>query len=108
MKRGEVYWVALDPAIGGEVTKTRPAVILSNDVANRVLNRVIAVPLTSNTSRVLPGEALVKVNGKEQKVLGSQLRAVSKLRVGKYLSTVSDVNLKEIERAVLFQLGIRA
>ena len=106
MRRGEVYWVALDPTLGGEVNKTRPAIILSNDLANRVLNRLIMVPLTTNVDRVLPGEALVEINGRPQKALGSQLRTVSKLRVGKQFGELSTVDLGKVERAVLFQLGI--
>ena len=44
MNRGEVWWVNFDPSIGGEIQKRRPAIIVSNDVANRHLNRVQVVP----------------------------------------------------------------
>jgi mRNA interferase MazF len=104
--RGEVYWVTFDPTVGGEVNKTRPAIILSNNLANRVLNRVIMVPLTTNVERELPGEALVEINGKRHKALGSQIRTVSKMRVGRLFGELSAVDLDKVERAVLFQLGI--
>ncbi len=106
MTRGEVYWVAFDPTVGGELRKTRPAIILSNNLANRVLNRVIMVPVTTNAERELPGEALVDINGRRQKALGSQIRTVSKLRVGKLFGALSAADLSKVERAVLFQLGI--
>ncbi len=63
MKRGEVWWVEFDPAVDTEDRLTRPAVIISNDAANRNLSRVIVVALMSNTERVYPGNALVSVDG---------------------------------------------
>ena len=50
MTRGSIWWVEFDPAVGSEIRKTRPAVIVSNDLANRYLSRVVVVPLTSNIS----------------------------------------------------------
>jgi mRNA interferase MazF len=59
MKRGEVWWIRFDPSLGGEVKKTRPAIILSNDLSNKYLNRVQVVPLTSNMGKLYPSEAYV-------------------------------------------------
>ena len=59
MKRSEVWWVNFDPSVGGEIRKKRPAVIISNDSANKFLNRVQVVPLTGKTGRFYPSEALV-------------------------------------------------
>ena len=63
MQRGEVWWVEFEPAIGSEIRKTRPAVIISNDAANRHLAKVVVVPVTSSTGRQYPGEAVVHVRG---------------------------------------------
>jgi mRNA interferase MazF len=46
-----VWWVSFDPSVGGEIRKTRPALVLSNNAANTVLNRVIVLPLTSQTAK---------------------------------------------------------
>ena len=63
MKRREVWWVIFDPSVGGEIKKKRPAVIVSNDVSNKFLNRVQVVPLTSKTDHLYPSEALVILEG---------------------------------------------
>jgi mRNA-degrading endonuclease toxin of MazEF toxin-antitoxin module len=44
MNRGEVWWVDFDPATGSEIKKIRPAVIISNDISNRILSRVVVIP----------------------------------------------------------------
>jgi mRNA interferase MazF len=106
VKRGDVYWVAFDPALGGEIQKTRPAVIVSNDVANRLLNRVQVVPLTSSVGRVYPSEAMVDVNGVRHKAMADQIRTVTKARLSNYVGSVSDADLAAIETAIKRQLGL--
>jgi len=105
-KRGEVHWVSFDPAIGGEIQKTRPAVILSNDAANEALNRVIVVPITSNVQRLYPGEAKIQLNGEERKAMADQITAASKQRLKGKMGQLSSDDMQQIEFAVLLQLGI--
>ena len=105
-KRGEVYWVAFDPALGGEIQKTRPAVILSNDLANEALNRVIVIPLTSKVHKLYPGEARILLNGEERKAMADQITTASKLRLRTRLGKISTEDVSRIEAAVLLQLGM--
>jgi mRNA interferase MazF len=107
LKRGNVYWLAFDPSVGGEIQKTRPAVIVSNDAANTALNRVIVVPISSQTARLYPGEALIQLEGQQRKAMADQLTTASKLRIKKMIGTVSPEDMLRIERAILLQLGIK-
>jgi mRNA interferase MazF len=106
IRRGDIWWVSFDPSLGGEIRKTRPAVILSNNPANEALNRVVVVPLSSRVSRIYPGEALVNVAGRQAKAMADQITAASKLRLREKIESLQPADLKAIENAILLHLGI--
>lgn len=106
MHRGEVWWVEFDPAVGSEIRKTRPAVIVSNDSANRNLSRVVVVPLTSNTGRQYPGEAVVIVGRQSSKAMADQIMAADKLRLKNHLATLSKADMLAVEDAIKVHLAL--
>jgi mRNA interferase MazF len=104
--RGEVYWVNLDPTIGSEIQKTRPAVIISNNIQNKVSARVIVIPLTSNTSTIFPFEAKVKVQDKTAKAITDQIRTIDKSRLGDCLGKITKLEMSDIEAAIKITLSL--
>ena len=106
MKRGEVWWVEFDPSVGTEIKKTRPAVIVSNDAANRNLNRVVVVPLTSNTGKAYPGEAVVSIGGQVSKAMTDQIMAADKARLKNQLGSLVKADLLAVEDAIKVHLGL--
>src|SRR5262245_14085626 len=96
--RGDVRWVAFDPSIGGEATKTRPAIVVSNDTANRLLSRVQVVALTSNTTRLYPSEASVTVKGERRKAMAHQVTTVSKLRFRGWMARIGALDMAAVDR----------
>jgi len=106
MKRGDVWWVEFDPAVGSEIKKTRPAVIVSNDAANRNLSRVVVVPVTSNTEHKYPGEAVITVGQQRSKAMADQIMAADKLRLKNQIGNVSKADMQAIEDAIKVHLGL--
>lgn len=107
MKRGEVWWVDFEPALGTEVKKVRPAVIVSNDASNAAMHRVQVVPITSNTARLYVFEAPVAVKGAAGKAMADQVMTADKRRLKKRIGKVSGPEMLGIEQALRIQLGLR-
>ena len=105
-KRGEIWWVNFDPAIGQEVQKSRPSVIVSNNKSNKALKRYQVVPLTTSIKKVYPGETIISVNGNDVRALGNQIMTVSELRFTNKIGKVTDVEMKRIEQTLIVQLGL--
>lgn len=95
-----------DPAVGGEIRKKRPVVVVSNDAANTHLNRVQVVPLTTRAGRIYPSEATVTVNRRPNKAMADQLTTVSKLRMIDRVARLSSADMANVETAIRVQLGL--
>jgi mRNA interferase MazF len=89
VSRGDVYWVNLDPTIGSEIQKTRPALVVSPDDMNTALPRVIIAPITS-AGRPLGCRPEVIFQGKTARILLDQVRCVDKIRLGKKMGKIDE------------------
>lgn len=87
VKRGEIYWVVLDPTLGSEIKKTRPCLIVSPNDMNAVLPRVLIAPITSK-GQPLGCRPSVKLAGKQAKILLDQIRSVDKARLQAKMGTI--------------------
>ena len=105
-RRGEVWWVALDPGVGTEIGKTRPAVVLSNDSCNVHGSRVVVLPVTTNVDSLYPGEARIQVRGRPARALGDQIRSVDRRRLRSRVSVLPAASMADVEEAVRITLGL--
>ena len=108
MERGEAWWVNFNPAVGGEIRKRRPAIIVSADESNAFSNRLQVVPLTTNVSRLYPSEAIVTLNGLIQKAMADQLMTVSVRRLSNREGVMSEEDMAKVEAVLRYQLNLPA
>ena len=106
MNRGDVYLVDFDPALGQEIKKTRPAVIVSNDVSNQKLERVQVIPITSKAAKVYRSECRTFINGVEGKATASQLTTVAHQRLKRKLGQLTQAEMIAIDEAIRWQLDL--
>ena len=106
MQRGDIVSVDLEPVRGAEASKRRAAVVVSNDGANRALDRVQVVPLTSKTAKIYPGQALVVVDGRQSQAMADRIGTVSKLRLRGDIGALEPADTAAVDRAILTQLAL--
>lgn len=110
-KRGEIWLVNFDPTIGVEIRKTRPALVLQNDIANRFSPITIVAAITSQFEEPLyPTEALIRAPEGGLKtdsvVLLNQIRSIDKQRLIKHLGTLKPDTLEHVNRVLQISLGL--
>lgn len=99
-RRFDVFRVALDPAVGAEIQKTRPCLIVSPDEANNHLRTIVVVPFTT-TVRPYPSRVASQFGGKHGQLAIDQLRAVDKSRCRKRLARLSEPQQKQVADTLL-------
>ncbi len=110
VKRGEVYLVNFDPTLGVEIQKTRPALVLQNDIDNRFSSLTIVAAITSKVRQpIRPTHVLVEASEAgltlDSMVLLNQIRSVDKRRLGQRLGKLKPDTMEQVEQALLISLG---
>jgi mRNA interferase MazF len=106
-RRGDIYWVALDPTLGTEIKKTQPAVVVSNNSCNTCGARVVVLPVTTNVSSLCPGEARIEVKGRPCRVLGDQIRSIDQARLRTRLGVLTREQLRDVDIALQVTLDLQ-
>jgi mRNA interferase MazF len=99
LKQYEIYWINLDPTVGGEIKKTRPCVIVSPDEINFYLKTILIAPVTS-TIHDIPFRLKIKLNGKLNMVALDQIRAIDRSRIYNYIDKLEDESIKELKNKI--------
>jgi mRNA interferase MazF len=109
-RRGEIHLVSFDPALGAEIQKTRPALIVQNDIGNQYSPVTIVAAITSNVGRQGPTGVLVKAPEGgltvDSVVLLNQIRTVDKRRFVKRLGAVRATTMQQVDQAVMISLAL--
>jgi len=115
MRRGDVYWVDFEPSVGSEADKVRPAVVVSNDGANRAVEGtgsgvVTVIPLTRSVARIYPFQTMVPAGecglSTHSKAQAEQVRSVAPERLHERLGRVSPATLSHMSEALRLHLAL--
>lgn len=111
IKRGGIYIALLDPVVGKEISKTRPVLVISNDVNNKYSGTVTVLPITSQKlTKIYPFEVfLPKGCGnlpKDSKIKADQIRTLDRSRLISHLGSIEEKYMKEVEKAVKIHLDL--
>src|SRR5438552_4178847 len=99
VERGEIWWVNLDPAIGREIKKRRPCVVISANEVNRVRATPVVIPLTTSPEAAPPIVLSVPSAGKDSVAVLDQIRAVDKKRFVSHVGNLAAADLQNLEMA---------
>jgi len=100
MKRGDVFWVNLDPTVGSEIRKKRPCVIVSATPINKARRTVVVVPLSTSARAHPPITIAIHCMGKSVVAVSDQIRAIDKSRLLKKADTLSNTDMDKLDEGL--------
>lgn len=110
MRRGDIYQVNFEPSVQGEPARTRPAVLLTNNLANETLPHLVVAPITSNVSREYPFDVMLPAGTcglpESSRVQLNYVRGLNRTRFGSYLGSLTAAQLEDVDRKLKVHLGL--
>lgn len=106
LKRGNVFWVNLDPTVGSEIRKKRPCVIIGATPINEARRTVVVIPLSSSGKPKPPVAIEVQCLGRKAIAVIDQIRAIDKTRLIEQAGNISKDDLKKIDEALKVIIGL--
>lgn len=110
MKRGDIYLVNFDPSVPGEPARTRPAVLITNDLANETLPHLVVAPITSNVQRVYPFDVLLPAGtcglSETSRVQLNYVRGLNRTRLTRYVGSLTREQRTELDSKLKTHLGL--
>ena len=107
VKRGQIYYIVPNKPVGHEMSKGRPAIVVSNDEINAKNGTIEVVYLTTNVSVILPTRINITATGIKSAVVCEQVSTVDKSRISRYIGDCTPDEMKFVEEAILISLGIK-
>lgn len=108
IERYGLYWVSLDPVIGREMAKTRPAVIVSDNDMNRLLGTLVVCPVTTRLHEHWPSRIQIKLEDRDGEIAVDQIRTISRDRIGKKLLTLDAPSIEKLRHTITSMYGVLA
>jgi len=105
VERYSIYWVNLDPTIGSEINKTRPAVVVSDNSMNNNLKTLVVCPLTSSIHPTWRSRIPIKAGKKESEIVIDQIRTISKQRISKKLGQLTPEESLKVQLIITEMYG---
>ena len=106
VERCAIHWVSLDPVVGSEIAKTRPAAIVSDDAMNEHLDTVVVCPITSRIHPQWPSRVQTTVRGKPAEVAVDQIRTIARARLGSRIGTLRPEAAASIRHVITEMYGL--
>ncbi len=106
IERYAVYWVDLNPVLGSELAKTRPAVVVSDDAMNAALETAVVCPMTTRLHPQWPFRVRADLPNRSGEIAVDQIRTISRKRIGQRLGSIDPSSAEQLRHIITQMYGV--